>query len=191
MAVGGEVGCPPTPLFMPRPPREEVEGGVFHVFARGNNRDLIYLDEEDYARYSAVLGAVARQHDWRLLAFCLMPNHVHLLVETPKPNLGDGMQRLHGVYAREFNRRHTRCGHLFQGRYGAVRVTTDEQLWMVARYIATNPVAAGLCSGPAQWAWSSHAAVVAKSASLDRRAETDGVLRRGGRRRARSLRWVR
>lgn len=145
---------------MPRALREEVEGGVFHVFARGNNRELVYQEDEDYARYSALLGAVVRQCDWRLLAFCLMPNHVHILVETPKPNLGAGMQRLHGLYARGFNRRHTRCGHVFQGRYGAVRITTDEQLWTVARYIARNPVAAGLCSDPAQWAWGSHAALV-------------------------------
>jgi putative transposase len=156
----GEVSGSCAPLFVPRPHREEVEGGVFHVFARGNNRELVYQGEEDYARYRALLDAVVRQYDWRLLAFCLMPNHVHLLVETPKPNLGAGMQRLHGLYARAFNRRHRRCGHVFQGRYGAVRITTDEQLWTVARYIARNPVAAGLCSHPAQWTWGSHAAVV-------------------------------
>ena len=146
---------------MPRALREEVERGVFHVFARGNNREPIYLDERDYARYRALLATVVRQYGWRLMAFCLMPNHVHLLVETPSRSLGTGMQRLHGVYARDFNRRHVRCGHVFQGRYGAIRVTSDEQLWTVARYIATNPVAAGLCAEPAHWKWGSHAAVVA------------------------------
>jgi hypothetical protein len=92
-----------------------------------------------------------------------MPNHVHLLAETPRPNLGPGMQRLHGDYARRFNERHGRSGHVFQGRYGAVRMRSDAQLWMTARYIARNPVAAGLCDTPDDWEWSSHQAIVGRA----------------------------
>jgi putative transposase len=148
---------------MARSLREEVEGGVFHVFARGNNRELIYRGDDDCALYSALLGAVVVRHTWRLMAFCLMENHVHLLIETPRANLGVGMQRLHSRYAQDFNKRHGRSGHVFQGRYGAVRVTADAQLWTVARYIAVNPVSAGICSEPSGWRWSSHAAVVGGS----------------------------
>jgi len=90
-----------------------------------------------------------------------MPNHVHLLLETPLPNLGVGMQRLQSQYAQIFNERHGRTGHLFQGRYGSVRITSDEQLWGVVTYIAMNPVRAGLCRRPEHWRWSSHAHMLA------------------------------
>jgi hypothetical protein len=89
-----------------------------------------------------------------------MDNHVHLLVETREPNLSAGIQRLHGRYAGDFNRRHRRCGHVFQGRFGSTRVTDDEQLLTTLAYIATNPINAGLCESAADWAWSSHGAIV-------------------------------
>lgn len=133
---------------------------MFHVFARGNDRRLIYRDDVDRRVYLTMLGGTVKQLRWRLLAFCLMDNHVHLLVETPEANLGQGIQRMHGLYGHEFNRRHRRSGHVFQGRYGAVRIKTDEQLWMAAAYIAMNPVAAGFCHAPEEWPWSSHRAVV-------------------------------
>jgi putative transposase len=145
---------------MPRKPREELDGAIHHVFARGNDRRAIYVDDADRRIYLATLGRVTRRQRWRCLAYCLMPNHVHLLVETPLANLGAGMQRLHGSYAHIFNERHGRSGHVFQGRYGAVRITTDEQLGAVAAYVALNPVVAGLCDQPDRWAWSSHAATL-------------------------------
>ena len=145
---------------MPRKPREEVVDGIFHVYARGNDKRLIYQDDLDRSTYLQALAATIERCRWRLLAFCLMNNHVHLLVETPGANLGVGMQRLHSDYAQQFNQRHGRSGHLFQGRYGSVPVKSDEQLWRVAAYIAMNPVEAGLCDAPERWQWSSHAATV-------------------------------
>ena len=85
-----------------------------------------------------------------------MGNHVHLVVETPEPNLPPGMQWLHGKYARYFNDRHELFGHLFQGRYEAIRQATDEQLWQALRYVALNPVEAGLCRRPRDYPWSSY-----------------------------------
>jgi REP element-mobilizing transposase RayT len=149
---------------MPRKPREEVEGGVYHVYARGNDKRLIYRDDADRRMYLNMLRATVRQCRSRLLAYCLMNNHVHLLLETPEANLGKGIQRMHGLYAREFNTRHGRSGHLFQGRYGAVRIKTDERLWTVAVYVAMNPVKAGFCAKPDEWPWSSHAATLADRA---------------------------
>jgi putative transposase len=143
--------------------REEVEGGIFHVFARGNGKQAIYLDDEDHHTYLRMLGAVVAKRNWRCLAYCLMPNHVHLLVETPGANLGIGMQWLHGLYAQTFNERHGRSGHLFQGRYGSVRVATDAQLWVLVRYLAVNPVRAELCARPADWRWSSNGALAGSS----------------------------
>jgi putative transposase len=149
---------------MGHPPREEEEGAVHHVFARGNGRQNIYIDDADCRTYLAMLRAVVKRYRWRCLAYCLMGNHVHLLIETPEANLGAGMRRLHGPYAKSFNQRHGRVGHLFQGRYGAVRVDDDEQIWATAAYIALNPVAAGLCDAARDWRWGSYAAVVAGTA---------------------------
>ena len=150
---------------MPRKPREDVPGAVHHVTARGNRKQEIFLDVDDRATYLLLLGEVVVLRRWLCLAYCLMANHVHLLIETPEGGLGRGMQLLHGLYAETFNKRHGRSGHLFQGRYGSVRVESDEQLWVTARYIVMNPVEAGLCATAAAWPWSSHAATVGACAA--------------------------
>jgi REP element-mobilizing transposase RayT len=143
---------------VPRKPRVEVEGGIFHVWARGNDQRRIYLDDLDREIYLDILGHVSRTRSWYVLSYCLMDNHVHLVVETPGANLGDGMQFLHGLYAQDFNERHGRVGHLFQGRYGARLLDCDEALWGAIAYVVRNPVEAGLCRRPEDWPWSSHAA---------------------------------
>lgn len=145
---------------MPRKPREDVPGAVHHVYARGNRSQAIFLDVGDRREYLATLGHVVFRKRWSCLAYCLMPNHVHLLLETPEANLAAGMQYLHGSYAQAFNKRHACSGHLFQGRYGSVRVKDDLQVWTTIRYIAHNPVNAGLSTSPATWPWSSYAAAL-------------------------------
>lgn len=134
--------------------------GIYHVTSRGNGKQAIYLDDADRRIFLATLSHAVSRHGWHCLAYCLMDNHYHLLVETPRPNLPAGMRQLNGVYAQRFNRRHERCGHLFQARYSAVLVERDTHLLEAARYIALNPVAAGLCDRPEQWPWSSHRAVL-------------------------------
>ena len=126
------------------------------MFGRGNNKSLLFHDEVDRNGYLWLLEWVIGLKAWRCLSYCLMDNHVHMLIETPQPNLGEGMQRLHGDFGRGFNRRHARSGHVFQGRFGSTPVRDDEQLWTVAGYIAANPVEAGLCRSPEAWRWSSH-----------------------------------
>jgi REP-associated tyrosine transposase len=143
-----------------RKPRQEVAGGTFHVYARGNDRRPIFVDDDDYRRYLKILGAAVWRFRWRCLAYCLMPNHVHLMVETPQANLGRGMHMLHGEYAQQFNRRHGRVGHLFQERFGSSLVATNARFFDLVAYIALNPVVARLCSRPADWMWSSHADTV-------------------------------
>jgi putative transposase len=154
----------PASSDVPRKPRAEVEAGLFHVFARGNNKQLIYRDDHDRGTYLRLLQGTVRHFRWRFLAYCLMDNHVHLLLETREANLGAGMRRLHGSYAQCFNFRHGTSGHLFQGRYGSVRIKTDEQLWTVVIYIAMNPVEAGLCRHADDWPWSSHSMVLSDTA---------------------------
>ena len=126
---------------------------------------LIYRDDDDRRLYLTTLRLAVARAKWHCLAYCLMDNHVHLLIETPHAGLGRGMQWLHGLYADTFNKRHGRSGHVFQGRYGAKRIKTDAQLWVTARYIARNPVEAGLCAEPGGWVWSSHAATVGACAA--------------------------
>ncbi len=134
------------------------------MYARGNGRQLIYLDDGDRVAYLGMLARVVGHREWRCLSYCLMGNHVHLLIETPLPNLAAGMQWLHGRFAEQFNARHGRSGHLFQGRYGSVLMTTQAQVLKAVEYIARNPVEAGLCAGPADWPWSSHRAVIGGAA---------------------------
>jgi putative transposase len=147
---------------MARKPREEEDGAIHHVTARGVARRALFRDDRDRVRYLRMLGLVVVGCAWRCLSYCLMDNHVHLLLETPKPNLSLGIQRIHGDYGRSFNRRHGLDGHVFQGRYAAVRVRSDTQLWVTAAYIADNPVDAGLCERPEDWRWSSHAAALGR-----------------------------
>ena len=144
--------------------RELVEGGLYHVYARGNDRREIFLRDQDRHRYLGLLAEVVRRKRWNCLQYCLMGNHVHLLIETPEPNLDAGMQLLHGKYARWFNDEHERSGHLFQGRYGASRIESDPQLWATIGYIAANPVVAGVARTCEEYPWSSHAATARGSA---------------------------
>ena len=137
---------------MGREPRENL-GGIFHVFARGNDRQTIFSDDLDRRTYLLILGDVCSRFSWGRLAYCLMNNHVHLLLETPQGNLSEGMQRLQNRYAKRFNHRHERSGHVFGQRFGSVRVTSDEQLIAVTAYIEQNPVKSGLCELPELWPW--------------------------------------
>jgi REP element-mobilizing transposase RayT len=145
---------------MARPPRLQLANAIYHVVARGNERSPIYRDDADRERFLTLLGECGQRYGWRVLGYCLMTSHYHLLVQTPEPNLARGMRQLNGVYAQAFNRRHTRVGHVFQGRYGARLVQADEHLLATARYIARNPVRAGVCRRPGEWRWSHHRATV-------------------------------
>lgn len=164
---------------MPRLPRAEYEPGVYHVSARGNRKQDIFVDDRDRARYHAMLGRAVRRCDWFCLAYCQMGNHVHLLIETTTPNLGVGMHWLQGGYAQYFNYRHGLSGHLFQDRFHAEPVRTDAHVWMAAVYIANNPLNAGLCRAASDWPWSSYAAIRRRAApawlAVDRLASYFGA----------------
>jgi putative transposase len=149
---------------MPRPPRIELAGGIHHVFNRGAAKQTIFIDDRDRQAYLLTLNRVVRQMSWSCLSYCLMGNHMHLLIETPEPNLSRGMHLLHGSYAQRFNKRHTKAGHVFGARFKNNLVRNDVQFWVTAGYIARNPVKAGLCRTPEAWPWSSHSALAVGSA---------------------------
>jgi putative transposase len=146
---------------MPRRQRPELAGGIHHVWSRGAVKQTIFVNDDDRHRYLAGLAKVTRHMKWSCLAYCLMGNHMHLLIETPSPNLGRGMQRLHGPYAQAFNRRHVKSGHVFGGRFDSKLMKNDTHLWVTTNYIVQNPVRAGLCRSPEDWPWSSHARLAA------------------------------
>ena len=133
---------------------------MFHVYARGDDRRPIFIEQADADLYLSILARVIRITGWRCLGYCLMRNHLHLQLETPVPNLGSGMQRLQSEFAYRWNERNDRCGHVFQGRYGAKRAKSDAQFVQGVRYLALNPVTAGHCERPEEWLWSSHRHVV-------------------------------
>jgi REP element-mobilizing transposase RayT len=141
---------------MARPLRIEFPGAVYHITSRGNARERIYLEDEDYAGFLGCLCAGVKRFNWILHAYCLMSNHYHLLIETPEGNLSRGMRQLNGTYTQQFNRRHDRVGHVLQGRYKAILVEKDNYLLELCRYIVLNPVKAGMVKGPREWQWSSY-----------------------------------
>ncbi len=127
---------------MARKPRVEFGGATYHVMCRGNHQEAIFKDEKDYERFLGTLGEVSERNGWLIHAFVLMGNHYHLLLETPEPNLVDGMRWLQSTYTQRFNARHKIWGHLFQGRYKALPVDQGEYFRAVADYIHLNPARA-------------------------------------------------
>ncbi len=125
---------------MPRPWRKNVAGAKYHITCRGNGRKPIFLAPEDWSRFREQLGHALTCEGVCLYAWVLMPNHYHLLVETPRANLPAFMRRLNTSYALYFRHKHQRPGHCFQGRYGAKLVGDDAYLLRLTRYIHLNPV---------------------------------------------------
>jgi putative transposase len=149
---------------MPRKPRLRVAGGIYHVTARGNRRQVIFLDDRDRRRFLELVSQVVERYGWLCHAYCLMVNHYHLVIETPEANISEGMHRLNAVYAEWFNRRHDLDGHLFQDRFHSTLVETDWHLLELSRYVVLNPPRARLCAGAVGWPWSSYHATVGRAA---------------------------
>ena len=143
---------------MARPLRIEFPGALYHVTAKGNARQDIFLDDEDREQFLAVLSRVVSRFHLLLHAYCLMDNHFHLVVETPDGNLSNTMRQLNGVYTQAFNRRHQRVGHVLQGRFKAIIVDRDSYLLELCRYVVLNPVRAKITRKPGTYPWSSYCA---------------------------------
>jgi REP element-mobilizing transposase RayT len=131
---------------MARKIRIQYPGAIYHIMNRGDHQERIFLDEQDRQRFLATLEEACEKTAWQVHSFCLMSNHFHLVVETPSPNLVEGMKWLLGVYTRRFNLRHKFFGHLFGGRYKALIVdgSGTGYLKTVCDYVHLNPVRAGL-----------------------------------------------
>ncbi len=141
---------------MARPRRIQLPGAIYHLTSRGNARGRIFRHHADRRLFLNIVAELVERFDWRCHAHCLMDNHYHLLIETIRPTLADGMRHLNGVYTQRFNRLHRRVGHVFQGRYQAVLVEKESHLLEVCRYVVLNPVRAGIVGDPADWSWSNY-----------------------------------
>ena len=145
---------------MPRARRTFIAGGIYHVFSRGNRKAPVYLSDSDRLLFLEIVRKEKSERKWAVRDYCLMHNHYHLVVETPEPDLSAGMQRINSEYAQWFNRSYGLVGHVFQGRFHAVCVESDWHLLELSRYLALNPVRAGLCHAPALWRWSGYSETV-------------------------------
>lgn len=143
---------------MARRPRLQINGAIYHVMSRGNRKSPIYDDAIDHQRFLDIVEIAAARYEVRVLADVEMNNHYHLVLDTPRGNLSAAMRYINGVYTQYSNRRHRRTGHVFEGRFVSRLVGDDLYLRTVVKYVAMNPVAAGLVIDPGDWVWSSYRA---------------------------------
>lgn len=121
--------------------------------SRGVDHAAMYRSADDRTLWIALFAKALARYDWDSRIFCLLTTHFHMLIQTRQANIARGMQWLNGTYARAFNDRHGRDGHLLRGRYASVLVESDEQYAATWAYVAYNPVRAGLCRRPHEWPW--------------------------------------
>jgi len=141
---------------MARPLRIEYPGAFYHITSRGNERQKIFRSLKDRERFLTYLKSATQRYGAVIHVYCLMSNHYHLLLETPRGNLSQIMRHINGAYTTYFNVRLKRVGHLFQGRYKAILVEVDEYALELSRYIHLNPVRAKMVSRPEEYFWSSY-----------------------------------
>ena len=163
---------------MPRKPRIEIAGGLYHVITRGNNRRKIFRSHDDYLKFTGLLQQQKNKLPFYLYAYCLMPNHFHLLIEMQDDLVSRIMQRVLTGYSQYHNRKYKKIGHLFQGRYKSILCQTDRYLGELVRYIHLNPVRAKLVKRPEDFEYSGHRAYL----GLDKTGlvDTEPVLRHFG-----------
>ena len=148
---------------MARRARVEYPGALYHVITRGNQGQRIFRDDRDRGKYLEILSSLKNQFSFRISAYVLMLNHVHLLLESGEIPLSRIMQRLGSGYTQYFNRRHKQVGHLFQGRYKAILCDKDGYFLELTRYLHLNPVRAKVVKDPGEYKWSSYGSYVGKT----------------------------
>ena len=141
---------------MARPLRIEYPGALYHITDRGNERKAVFRDDVDRRKLMKYVAEAVEKFNLSIHAFCLMENHYHFEIETPRGNLSQAMHWLKTAYAVYFNKRHSRSGHLFQGRFLAALVEKEAHLMALTRYIHLNPVRAGMVERPEDHFWSSY-----------------------------------
>ncbi|WP_110953928.1 transposase [Anaerosinus massiliensis] len=152
---------------MPRKARAKSETGIYHLMCRGINKQNMFEDEEDKQRFLETLAHYKNLSGYTLYGYCLMDNHVHLLIKENKETIDQVIKRISSSYVYWYNQKYQRCGHLFQERYKSEVVETDEYFLMVLRYIHQNPVKAGISKNIGRYLWSSYNNYVAMKGIAD------------------------
>lgn len=150
---------------MPRPTKIEYEGAFHHVMNRGRHKKTIFREDNDFEVFLNILSEVSKKYSAVIHVYCLMSNHYHLLVETPKANLSQIMKHVNGLYTQRYNRKYKKDGTLFRGRYKSVLVDEDAYLLQLTRYIHRNPmeVKKKMVEQLCEYPWSSYPAYINKS----------------------------
>jgi REP element-mobilizing transposase RayT len=142
-------------INVPRRAREKSENGIYHIILRGNSRQEIFHDDEDFIHFIETLDKYKTQTNMKVHGWCLMNNHVHLLLEKGEEELSATMKRIGVSFVWFYNMKYETTGHLFQDRFKSEIIDSDKYLMTVIRYIHQNPVKAGLDKNPVDWKWSS------------------------------------
>ena len=140
---------------MPRPPRSFEPGGFYHLTTRGNNGGDIVRDAHDCEAFVRVLSRAAARFPIDVRAWCLMTNHYHVVVEAKSGEVSPAMHYLSGTYARRFNERHCRTGHVFGARFRVTVLVGEDHFENACEYVIQNPVRAGIVTSSEEWPWSS------------------------------------
>jgi putative transposase len=148
---------------MASPKRPWVSGAIYHITNRGNRQEIIFRENIDYIVYLGILKETLKFYEndnYKLISYCLMSNHVHLLLKTGRKDPSFFMRRVNSMYARYFNSKYQYIGHLFQGRYFSNLINNVIELLEVSRYIHLNPVRAKMVDSPEKYMWSSYNKIV-------------------------------
>ncbi|MFH1269682.1 MAG: transposase [Candidatus Omnitrophota bacterium] len=152
---------------MTRGPRLVISNACYHIIQRGNQKQKIFLEEADFRKYLEILFHYKRKYHFKLYAYCLMPNHIHLILEVKKESdLSKIMQGIDLTYTLWFNKKYKKVGHLWQGRFKNMIIQKDGYLLDCLNYIEYNPLRANLASSPLEYEWSSW-----KDRTLNRKSE--------------------
>lgn len=152
---------------MSRPLRIEYPGAFYHVTFRGNERKMVFQSTRDREKYLSYLESAHHRYGAIIHVYCLMGNHYHLLLETPRGNLSKVLHHINGAYTTYFNIKRGRSGHLFQGRFKGILVEKDAYCKELSRYIHLNPVRAGMVKSPLEYPWSSYRSFIGKDKKPD------------------------
>lgn len=141
---------------MPRKPRIISSTGIYHIILRSINQRILFEEDADYQKFLFILSDCSVKHDIDIYAYCLMDNHIHLLLHSLPNNLASFFQSIGSRFVRWYNNKYLRSGHLFQDRYHSVAIYNKESYLNVLKYIHNNPVKANMCRFPSEYRWSSY-----------------------------------
>ncbi|MBS4536477.1 transposase [Clostridium sp. D2Q-14] len=154
---------------MPRSMRKISETGIYHIMVRGNEKRNIFIDKWDKMKFINILKQIKYEEDYDLFAYCIMPNHVHIIIKESTSGISHIMRRINTIYAQYFNYKYDRVGHVFQDRFKSEVIENDTYLLCAIRYIHNNPVRANIVKVPMDYSWSSYKDYInGKSELIDR-----------------------